>query len=149
MGRTKETVPPHLEEMPYAKEPLRTAYVAQRLLTTLFLVPWWALYYSLYPHCKPRESWSTKQLISVKFTRRVYRVTELAGVTWGVRDPDKECKNSTLKETGFEWAEPLPEQLRSGILVDDEVPFKRVGAFVWPKKRPQGALLSHEPKTLR
>ena len=88
---TKETMSPHLEEMPYAKEPLKTAYVVQRLLTTLLLVPWWAMYYSIHPRSKPRESWSIKQVISVKFTRRVYRVTELAGVTWGVRDPDEAC----------------------------------------------------------
>lgn len=133
----KEAPPPHLEEMPYAKEPLKTAYVVQRLLTTLLLVPWWAMYYSVCPRCKPRKSWGIKQVISVKFTRRVYRVTELAGVTWGTRNPDKACRGRELKETRFEWADPLPEPLRSGILVDDEVPFKRVGMFVWPKRKPE------------
>ncbi|EKM58025.1 uncharacterized protein PHACADRAFT_206866 [Phanerochaete carnosa HHB-10118-sp] len=144
MGRTKETVPPHLEEMPYAKEPLKTAYVVQRLLTTLLLVPWWAMYYTVQPRRKPRESWGIKQVISVKFTRRVYRVTELAGVTWGTRNPEKACKDRELKETRFEWADLLPEQFRSGIIVDDEVPFKRVGAFVWPREMPKE--LNQEPK---
>ena len=133
------TYPPHLDQMPYAREPLKTAYVAQRLLTTLLLVPWWAAYYTLFPHRRPRDSWSIKQVISVKFTRRVYRVTELAGVTWGTRDPDKPCSQRKLKETRFEWADPLPDIYRAGVLVDDEVPFKRVGVFVWPKKKVQSA----------
>ena len=70
------------------------------------------------------------------FTRRVYKVTELAGVTWFTRDPDEECDNSTLKETRFEWAEALPKELRTGVLVDEQVPFKRVGMFIWPKVAP-------------
>lgn len=136
MTQTKgATRPAHLAEMPYAKEPLKTAYVAQRLLTTLLLVPCWALYYTLFPRRRPRASWSIKQVISVKFTRRVFRVTELAGVTWYTRDPEEACRPEELKETRFEWAEPLPEVFRSGILCDEEVPFKRVGVFVWPKTK--------------
>ena len=139
-GGTKgRTVPPHVAEMPYAKEPFKTAYVAQRLLTTLLLVPCWALYYTLFPQRRPRKSWSIKQVISVNFMRRVFRVTELAGVTWGTRDPEEACDAANLKETRFEWAEPLPETFRSGILCDEEVPFKRVGMFIWPKNdKPRG-----------
>lgn len=134
------TQPGHLAEMPYAREPLKTAYVAQRLLTTLLLVPCWALYYTLLPQRRPRRSWSIKQVISVRFTRRVYRVTERAGVTWYTRDPEKACSSRELRETRFEWADPLPEMFRSGVLVDEEVPFKRVGMFIWPKKKAEGAL---------
>jgi hypothetical protein len=133
---------PLFDQMPYAKEPWKTAYVGQRLITTLFLVPWWATYYSMFPSRRPRESWSIKQVISVKFTKRVYRVTELAGVTWGVRDPDKACSQRKLKETRFEWAEPLPEAFRSGVIVDDEVPFKRVGMYIWSKKKTKSALFN-------
>ena len=131
---------PHQEHMPFAKEPLKSLYVAQRLATTLALVPWWALCYALAPRARrPRASWSLKQLIAVNFTRRVYKVTELAGVTWYTRDPDAGCDGRTLRETRFEWAAPMPEELRTGVLVDEHVPFKRVGMFVWPKVPPPGA----------
>lgn len=125
--------------MPYAKEPLKTLYVVQRLLTTLFLVPWWVIYYGLLPRDRrPRKSWAIKQIITVNFTRRVYKVTELAGVTWGTRDPEKGCNNSALSETRFEWVEPLAEELRTGVVMDTEVPFKKVGTFVWPKVKQSG-----------
>ena len=74
------------------------------------------------------------------FLRPFEHVTELAGVTWGTRDPDKPCNNRKLKETRFEWADPLPETYRSGVIVDDEVPFKRVGMFIWPKKPKQRSM---------
>ncbi|KAH9917645.1 alpha/beta-hydrolase [Epithele typhae] len=126
------------DDMPYAREPLKSLYVAQRLFTTLILGIWWAAYYGVMPRSRrPRPSWSIKCCISVNFTRRVYRVTELAGVTWGVRDPDAPCSNRSLKHTRFEWVDPLPERLRSGVIVDSQVPFKRVGCFVWPKERPK------------
>ncbi|KAG6852621.1 hypothetical protein C0991_010392 [Blastosporella zonata] len=97
------------------------------------MVPYWAIYFTLVPKkCRPRESWSMRQIINVKFTRRIYKVTEVAGVTWGTRDPQKEPPVGSLKETRFEWAEPLPEPLRTGILASG-VPFTRVGCFIWPK----------------
>ncbi|KAL4245485.1 hypothetical protein ABKN59_009417 [Abortiporus biennis] len=131
---------PHEEEMPYAREPLKSLYTFQRLFTTLCIVPWWVAYYGLLPRTsRPRESWSIKQIIAVNFTRRVYKVAERAGVTWGTRNPDKPCNNRTLKETRFEWVDPLPEECRSGVVVDDQVPFKKVGAFVWPKVKPTGS----------
>lgn len=130
---------PHLDEMPYSKEPLKTLYVTQRLLTTLLLVPFWTIYYLCLPRShRPRRSWSLKQIIAVNFTRRVYRVTEVAGVTWGTRDPDAPCDNHILHETRFEWVEPLPEEYRTGVIVDDEVPFRKVGTFIWPKESPAG-----------
>ena len=134
------------DDMPYAREPLKSIYVCQRLFTTLVMAAWWALYYSILPRrYRPRPSWSVKCCISVNFTRRVYKVTELAGVTWGVRNPDKACDNRTLKYTRFEWSEPLPEALRSGIIVDPQVPFRRVGCFVWPKDRPKSEYIVHLP----
>ncbi|OSD01431.1 alpha/beta-hydrolase [Trametes coccinea BRFM310] len=126
------------EDMPYAREPLKTLYVCQRMFTTLVMVAWWALYYSVMPRSyRPRPSWSVKCCIAVNFTRRIYKVTELAGVTWGTRDPDQPCDNRKLKRTRFEWVDPLPEELRTGIIADPQVPFKRVGCFVWPKERPK------------
>ncbi|KAI0656922.1 alpha/beta-hydrolase [Cubamyces menziesii] len=125
-------------DMPYAREPLKTLYVCQRMFTTLVMVAWWAVYYSVMPRkYRPRPSWSVKCCISVNFTRRIYKVTELAGVTWGTRDPDKPCDNSKLRRTRFEWVDPLPKELRTGVLADPQVPFKRVGCFIWPKERPK------------
>ncbi|KAI0760109.1 alpha/beta-hydrolase [Fomes fomentarius] len=126
------------DAMPYAKEPLKSIYVFQRLFTTLVMGVWWAVYYGLLPRSyRPRPSWTVKCCISVNFTRRVYKVTELAGVTWGTRDPEEECDNRTLKHTRFEWVDPLPEELRTGIVADPQVPFRRVGCFVWPRERPK------------
>ncbi|KAI0077349.1 alpha/beta-hydrolase [Panus rudis PR-1116 ss-1] len=126
----------HLDEMPYARQPWKALYVFQRLLTTLLLVPYWAVKYTILPRSyRPRPSWSIKQIIAVNFTRRVYRVAEVAGVTWSTRDPDQPCDNKSLKETRFEWVDPLPEDLRTGIVLDDQVPFRRVGTFVWPKEK--------------
>ena len=137
-SKSKPTTPAHLAEMPYAREPLKTLYVAQRLLTTLLLVPCWVLWYALLPHRRPRRAWSLRQLVAVRFTRRVYAVTERAGVTWGTRDPARGCAQRSLKETRFAWAPPLPEVWRSGVLCDEEVPFERVGMFVWPKNKEAG-----------
>ena len=129
----------HFEHLPFAKEPLKAIYVFQRLLTTLCLVPFWAVYYgALPPRFRPRESWSVKQIIYVNFTRRIYKVTEVAGVTFNTRDPELEPSASSLKETRFEWAPVLPDDLREGAVgeVYGRVPFKRVGMFVWPRHTP-------------
>lgn len=148
---------PHASHPPFAHEPWKTLYVAQRLTTTLLLVPVWAVYYLLMPRCsRPRESWSMKQIIAVRFTRRIHKVTEMAGVIWGVRDHTKEPKQSSLKETRFQWTDPLPKELRKGIVDDQEVPFVRVGTFVWPKhpkklsigpNSAQGTSLFLQPRT--
>ncbi len=74
---------PHYDNLPYAKEPWKSLYVFQRLLTTLALVPWWILYYSVIPRrYRPRTSWNLRQIVNVNCTRRIFRVTEVAGVTW-------------------------------------------------------------------
>ena len=126
--------PPHASHLPFAHEPWKTLYVAQRLTTTLLLVPVWVSYYLLMPRSsRPRESWSIKQIVAVRFTRRVHKVTEMAGVVWGVRDNTEEPKQSSLKETRFQWIDPLPKELQRGIVNDKEVPCVRVGTFVWPK----------------
>jgi len=57
----------------------------------------------------------------------------VAGVTWGTKDPTVAPDESKLKETRFEWVPPLPERYRTGI-VNDNVPFNKVGCYVWPKK---------------
>lgn len=76
-------------------------------------------------------------MIYVKFTRRVYKVTEVAGVTWGTRNPDEEPKRGSLKQTRFKWTPALPKDLRSGVVNWENVPFSsRVGTFVWPKNDP-------------
>ncbi|KAH9933761.1 alpha/beta hydrolase fold-domain-containing protein [Fomitopsis serialis] len=120
---------------------IQAIYVAQRMLTTLVMVVWWAFYYIIMPRKhRPRQSWSLKQIICVNFTRRIYKVTELAGVTWGTRNPDEPCDNRTLKETRFEWIEPLPEEMRSGVVVDSQTQCKRTGVFVWPKDAPEATI---------
>lgn len=125
--------------MPFARQPFKAVYVAQRMFTTLMMVPFWVLFYSIMPRrFRPRPSWSLKQIVAVNFTRRIYKVAELAGVTWATRDPEEACDNNTLRETRFEWIDPLPEDLRTGIIADRQVPLKRVGAFVWPKDCPEG-----------
>ena len=126
--------PPYASHLPFAHEPWKTLYVAQRLTTTLLLVPIWVTYYLLMPRSsRPRESWSIKQIVAVRFTRRVHKVTEMAGVVWGTRDYTQEPKQSSLKETRFQWIDPLPTELQKGIMDDKEVPCVRVGTFVWPK----------------
>jgi hypothetical protein len=124
---------PHQEDMPYAHEPWKTLYVWQRLLTTVFLVPVWAILYLIAPNRRPRRSWALKQLVIVNFYRRVYKVVEVAGVTWGTRRPDEECDSRHLRETRFEWVPALRPSLQTGVVVDAEVPCVRVGTFVWPK----------------
>ncbi|TFK29482.1 alpha/beta-hydrolase [Coprinopsis marcescibilis] len=123
---------PHYDHLPYAKEPLKSIYVFQRLFTTLALVPWWVAYYTVVPRTlRPRASWSIRQIVNVNFTRRIFKVTEVAGVTWGTRDPTVAPNDITLKETKFEWVEPLKEQFRTGI-VKEGAPFTRVGCYLWP-----------------
>ncbi|KAF9011969.1 Alpha/Beta hydrolase protein [Cyathus striatus] len=115
---------PHYDHLPYAKEPWKSYYVWQRLFTTLFLVPLWITYYSIAPRShRPRASWNLRQIINVNFTRRIFKVTEVAG------------------ETRFEWCPPLPDDMRTGIVKDAEsggplVPFTQVGCYVWPKEMP-------------
>lgn len=75
----------------------------------------------------------------------MYRVTEVAGVTWGTRDPDAPCDNHTLRETRFKWVDPLSEEFRTGVIVDEEVPYRKVGTFVWPKQKLAGKHWMHSP----
>ncbi|KDQ58650.1 hypothetical protein JAAARDRAFT_34479 [Jaapia argillacea MUCL 33604] len=131
---------PYQENLPFAHEPLKSLYVSQRLATTIAMVPLWVTYYSVVPRSlRPRPSWSLKQIVCVNFMRRIHKVTEVAGVTWGTRDPEAELSSkelAELKETRFEWIPPLEESLRTGIVLDPQVIFKRVGTFVWPKDGP-------------
>ncbi|KAF8964728.1 Alpha/Beta hydrolase protein [Flammula alnicola] len=125
---------PHYDHLPYAKEPWKSIYVYQRLFTTLALVPIWIVYYSIAPRSiRPRASWNLRQVINVNFTRRIYKVTEVAGVTWGTRDPTVAADEKSLKETRFEWVKPLPEEFRTGI-VKEGASFTEVGCYVWPKQ---------------
>jgi hypothetical protein len=128
---------PHQAHLYFAYEPWKSLYVFQRLLTTLLLVPVYVVYYAIIPRrFRPRESWALKQIVIVNFYRRIYKVTEVAGVTWGTRNPDEEVDNATLKETRFEWVPQLPAEFQTGVVVDDEVPCKRVGTFRWPRDSP-------------
>ena len=124
---------PHYDHLPYAKEPWKSLYVFSRLFTTLALVPFWVLYYAVLPRrYRPRASWNLRQIVNINFTRRIYKVTEVAGVTWGTRDPTVAPDEKSLQETRFEWVEPLKEKWRTGI-VQSKVPFTRVPCYVWPK----------------
>lgn len=130
----KTPVYPHQQHLIWAHEPLKSIYVFQRLFTTILLVPLWIVYYTLLPRSfRPRASWSLTQIIVVKFTKRISKVTEVAGVTWGTRDPTQEPDPISLKETRFAWVPPLPDELRTGIVDDNEVQCLRVGTFIWPK----------------
>jgi hypothetical protein len=130
----KTPVYPHQQHLLWAHEPLKSVYVFQRLFMTLLLVPFWAAYYLILPRSfRPRPSWSIIQIVVVKFTRRMNKVTEVAGVTWGTRDPTQEPEPNSLKETCFAWVPPLPHELCSGIVDDHLVPCQRVGTFIWPK----------------
>jgi hypothetical protein len=124
----------HHEDLFWAHEPYKTIYVLQRILTTVLLVPCWVLYYGILPRrFRPRPSWSISQIVVVKFMKRIGKVVERAGVTWGTRDPTQAPDEATLKETRFVWASPLPDDLRTGIVDDEVVPCKPVGMYVWPK----------------
>ena len=138
----KTPVYPHQQHLPCAHEPLKSIYVFQRLLTTILLVPLWLIYYSILPRSfRPRPSWSITQIILVKFTKRIYRVTEIAGVTWGTRDPTQQPDENSLNETRFAWVSPLPDELCTGIVNDDQVLRQKVGTFIWPKSLPPSARL--------
>ncbi len=130
----KTPVYPHQQHLTWAHEPLKSIYVSQRLFTTLLLVPLWAIYYAVLPRSfRPRPSWSITQIIVVKFTKRISKVTEVAGVTWGTRDPTQEPDETSLKESRFAWVPPLSGELRTGVVDDNEVQCLRVGTFIWPK----------------
>ncbi|KAH9073018.1 alpha/beta-hydrolase [Lactarius deliciosus] len=130
----KTPVYPHQQHLTWAHEPLKSVYVSQRLFTTLLLVPLWAIYYAILPRSfRPRPSWSITQIIVVKFTKRISKVTEVAGVTWGTRDPTQEPDETSLNETRFAWVPPLSDELRTGVVNDNEVQCLRVGTFIWPR----------------
>lgn len=138
----KTPVYPHQQHLPWAHEPLKSIYVFQRLFTTLLLVPLWVIYYSTLPRSfRPRPSWSIAQIVVVKFTKRIYKVTEVAGVTWGTRDPTLAPNENSLQETRFIWVPPLQPDLCTGIVNDDQVLPRKVGTFVWPKHAPLSARL--------
>ncbi|KAI0261609.1 hypothetical protein BC834DRAFT_972558 [Gloeopeniophorella convolvens] len=142
----KTPVYPHNEHLPWAHEPLKSLYVFQRLFTTLLLVPLWVLYYTILPRSfRPRPSWSITQIVVVKFTKRIYKVTEVAGVTWGTRDPTKQPDEKSLKETRFAWVPPLPDELRTGIVNDHQVHCQKVGTFIWPKVPPPSVRMRCKP----
>ena len=121
----------------YAHQPWKSLYVMQRILSTLALVPYWLVIYAILPRrCRPRPSWSLIQLVHVYVIRRIYKVTEVAGVTWQTRNPQSAPDERCLKCSRFQWIEPLPEDLRTGV-VASHVPFCRVGAYVYPKDIPE------------
>ena len=65
----------------------------------------------------------------------------MAGVTWGTRDPTLEPNEKSLQETRFIWVPPLPLDICTGIVNDDQVQSQKVGTYVWPKLAPPSAHL--------
>ena len=139
---TSEAMDAHYAHLPYAREPWKTLYVIQRTLTTIALIPYWVLKYSLLPRrYRPRPSWSIGQILTVYSIRHIYKITQVAGVTWGTRDPQTAPDERRLKSSRFQWIEPLPAHLRTGIVVAN-VPFCRVGAYAYPKEIPENIQLA-------
>jgi hypothetical protein len=143
----KTPVYPHQRHLPWAHEPLKFIYVSQHLLTTILLALLWLIYYSVLPRSfRPRPSWSIIQVVVVNFTKRLYKVTEVAGVIWRARDPAHEPDEKSLKETRFLWVPPLPGELCTGIVNDDRVRSQRVGTFIWPRLPPPNVRVRHVVK---
>ncbi|KAH9970334.1 hypothetical protein BJV74DRAFT_867212, partial [Russula compacta] len=70
---------------------------------------------------RPCLSSSIIQAVVIKFTKRLYKVTEVAGVIWRARGPTHEPDEISLKETPFSWVPPFPDGLCTGIVNDDRV----------------------------
>ncbi|KZV76465.1 alpha/beta-hydrolase [Peniophora sp. CONT] len=146
----KTPVYEHFEDHFWAHEPWKTLYVLQRVLVTMLLVPGWVLYYGIMPRrYRPRPSWSIKQIIIVKFMKRVSRVVEVAGVTWGTHDPTVAPDPKSLKETRFEWVPELTGDLRTGIVDDPHVECKPVGTYIWPKEPKASTRMRGNTKSVR
>ncbi|GAA5851334.1 hypothetical protein JCM8547_004211 [Rhodosporidiobolus lusitaniae] len=111
---------------------LKWLYCTNRVSSTLFLLPVWAIKYAF--STRPRKSWSLAETLLVDFTRRVSAITDMAGVQHATRDPTAEPDPSSLKETRFEWVPGIAGELCAGVCDDQNVrPLKRVGTFIWER----------------
>lgn len=131
------------EPYPYARPTLlHYTFIILRLLSTCFLLPIWWLLLALRIQPKPRPSWSIAHGLLVSFTRRASGVSDLAGVRWGVRDPQVEPRSDRLRETRFEWMDGLSSEARVGVLKDRFVqPRDQVGCYVWEEPQIEGGLV--------
>ncbi|BGP16013.1 hypothetical protein JCM10213_005436 [Rhodosporidiobolus nylandii] len=122
-----------LPVQPYSSPRLmKWLYCTQRVSSTLFLLPYWAVKYAC--QTRPRKSWSLAETLLVDFTRRVSAITDMAGVQHATRDPTAEPDQSSLKETTFSWVPGVAGELCCGAVDDEKVrPLKRVGTFVWTR----------------
>ncbi|GAA5845965.1 hypothetical protein JCM9279_004739 [Rhodotorula babjevae] len=122
-----------LPSQPYASPRLlKWFYCTNRVSSSLFLLPVWAVKYAVKK--RPRPSWSLAETLLVDFTRRVSAITDQAGVQHATRDPTAEPRTDDLKETRFEWVPGVAGEFLSGVLVDEQVkPLERVGTFVWER----------------
>jgi len=122
-----------LPSQPYASPRLlKWFYCTNRVSSSLFLLPIWAIKYAVKK--RPRPSWSLAETLLVDFTRRVSAITDQAGVQHATRDPTEEPRIDDLKETRFSWVPGVSGELLSGALVDDQVkPLERVGTFIWER----------------
>jgi hypothetical protein len=55
------------------------------------------------------------------------------------------CKTDLLPNR-FQWISPLPDEFRTGVVDDEEVEFKRVGTFIWPRNPPPFSRIAAKPE---
>lgn len=121
---------PHL---PYSKQPVKAFYIFYQICSALFLVPIWLLFYIKVSN-RPRKSWSISQSITVKFLRKMHKMSEVSNVSFHIRDPHVEGKSG--KYTDFKFIPTLERKKMKGVLdIDNLDCHPLIGTYVWPKHR--------------
>jgi hypothetical protein len=113
------------------QQPFKATYILLRLSALFFLVPSWALYYTLFR--RPRQSWTLKETINVRLVRWLMPINAACGTSPLKLDKTRSVPQDQLKETSFTWVEPVDRSLVRDFADDENVRPVRVPAYVWPK----------------
>lgn len=114
------------------RQPFKGLYILQRALSTLLLIPYWTIKYSL-ASARPRETWTLGEAVWVMVLRRMMRINEATGIMLEWTDKTKEVDDRSLQETSFVWLPPVENLLVRGTAKSGDVKPAKIPGYVWPR----------------
>jgi hypothetical protein len=124
----------------FFRQPFKGLYILQRLLTALFTAPFLLVFYVLFPHLRPRKTWTAVQSTVVKFLGRNMALVNDVALVVERTDKDKLVPDYKLKETNCIWIDPPPPDMIRGIALDEAIKPIKIPGYIWPKNVPLGSV---------
>jgi len=117
----------------FQSQPFKALYVTYVLATTYFVaVPLWYLQYAIFGTKRP--NWTIAEQVKINTLKRLQLILEHCRIALDIRNPAKEVKEDSLKESSFVWLKaPRKELIKGAIDHPVHKPLAKIAGFSWPK----------------